>query len=53
MQSVGSDGSFETSVIIYQLTRCHIPEDLKLQEHHRDNLKSTFGFGFRKIANHR
>jgi hypothetical protein len=30
----------ETSVNIYQITRCNIPEDSRLHTHRRENLKS-------------
>ena len=32
---------FETSVTAYQLSRCNIPEDLRLQQHRCENLKSS------------
>jgi hypothetical protein len=32
--------SSETSVTIYQTTRCYIPEDGRLQTRRRENLKS-------------
>jgi hypothetical protein len=39
--------SSEMFVLIYQATRCHVPEESDLGNHNNDNLKSFFVAVFR------
>jgi hypothetical protein len=45
-------GLFETLILIYKATRCHIPGNRNLDALHRENLKSTAFFTFTYLKSH-